>query len=302
MKPQLLKIPLASECSFSIRQDVGPHFYNRWHYHAEIELVHIHQGSGTQFVGDSIQRFESGDVLLVGANLPHYWRCDAAYFAPQSGLQAQATVLHFRPDFWGAALLALPESRELARLLELARRGIRLRGSVREAVKRLLARMLAATGPTRLLLLLRILTLVAAQEGTLELLASSAPSPPGNEADTDRINRIYAYSLAHFQQAIALTDIAGVANLSAHSFCRYFKAHTRKSYSRFLLELRVRHACQLLQTSKLSVAQVCYESGFNQFSGFNKYFRQIMGLTPSRYRSNANPTAPAAKQAGKNIS
>jgi AraC-like DNA-binding protein len=283
MKPQLLKISLPSECSFSIRQDVVPYFYNRWHYHAEVELVHIHQGSGTQFVGDSIQRFAPGDVLLVGADLPHYWRCDADYFAPQSDLQAQATVVHFRPDFWGAALLELPESRELIHLLEQARRGIRLHGPVRDVVRRLLARLLTATGVARLVLLLRILTLVAAAD-EVELLASSPYRTPGNESDTERINRIYAYSLAHFQQAIPLADIAAVANLSAHSFCRYFKAHTRKSYSRFLLELRVRHACQLLHGGPLSIAQVCYESGFNQFSSFNKYFKQITGMTPLYYR------------------
>ena len=292
MKPQLLKISLPSQYSFSIRQDVVPYFYNRWHYHAEMELVHIQQGSGTQFVGDSIQRFAPGDVLLIGADLPHYWRCDAEYFTPQSGLQAQATVLHFRPDFWGAALLELPESRQLTLLLEKARRGIRLHGSVRDAVRRLLARLLNATDVARLVLLLRILTLVAATD-ELELLTSSPLPTPGNECDTERINRIYAYSLAHFQQAIPLVDIAAVANLSVHSFCRYFKAHTRKSYSRFLLELRVRHACQLLQSGSLSIAQVCYESGFNQFSSFNKYFKQIMGMTPLHYRQAAQRSAAA---------
>lgn len=286
MKPQLLKISLPSQNSFSIRQDVVPHFYNRWHYHAEVELVHIQQGRGTQFVGDSIQRFAPGDVLLVGANLPHYWRCDADYFTPESDLQAQATVVHFRPDFWGAALLELPESRQLTHLLEQATRGIRLHGPVRDAVRRLLARLLTATGVTRLALLFRILTIVAATD-ELELLASSPHHPHGNECDTERINSIYAYSLAHFQQAIPLADIAAVANLSVHSFCRYFKAHTRKSYSRFLLELRVRHACQLLQSGPLSIAQVCYESGFNQFSSFNKYFKQIMGMTPLHYRQAA---------------
>ena len=93
MKPQLLKIPLATECSFSIRHDQVPHFYNRWHYHPEIELVHIQQGSGTQFSGDSIQRFEPGDVLLVGTDLPHYWRCDGDYFNAESDLVAEATVI-----------------------------------------------------------------------------------------------------------------------------------------------------------------------------------------------------------------
>lgn len=121
----------------------------------------------------------------------------------------------------------------------------------------------------------------------LELLAPSPHPTSRNEADTERINRLCAYSLAHFHQAIPLADIAAVANLSAHSFCRYFKAHARKSHSRFLLELRVCHACQLLHGGALSISQVCYESGFNQFSSFNKYFKQVMGMTPVHYRQAA---------------
>ena len=282
MKPQLLKIPLALECSFSIRHDRAPHFYNRWHYHPEIELVHIQQGSGTQFVGDNIQRFEPGDVLLLGPDLPHYWRCDADYFKAESGLVAEATVIHFRADFWGTSFIQLPENRALTQLLQQARCGIRLCEPVRTEVKQLMTRLLTETGTARLVSLLQILGVVAASEQ--ELLTSSPHPTAGNEADTERINQIYAYSLTHFQRAIPLADIAAVANLSPHSFCRYFKAHSRKSYSRFLLELRVRHACRLLQEGELSIAQVCFESGFNQFSGFNKYFRQITGKNPLQYR------------------
>lgn len=97
MKPQLLKVSKALAQSFSVRRDVVLYFYNRWHYHPELELLHIEQGSGTQFVGDSIQHFNSGDVLLIGSNLPHYWRCDEKYFQGNEDLYAQATVVHF----WG---------------------------------------------------------------------------------------------------------------------------------------------------------------------------------------------------------
>ena len=296
MKPQLLKIPLATQCSFSIRHDQVPHFYNRWHYHPEIELVHIQQGSGTQFIGDSIQRFEPGDVLLVGTDLPHYWRCDRNYFNAESDLVAEATVIHFRADFWGTSFMQLPENRGLIHLLEQARRGIRLHGPGREQVQQLMARLLTEAGTARLVTLLQILLALVAALPQQELLTSSPHPTAGNEADTERINRIYAYSLAHFQQAIPLADIAAVANLSAHSFCRYFKAHSRKPYSRFLLELRVRHACQLLQEGELSVAQVCFESGFNQFSGFNKYFRQITGKSPLQYRQEVQRTGRPVNQ------
>jgi mannose-6-phosphate isomerase-like protein (cupin superfamily) len=80
MNPHLLKVSTAPHQSFNIRHDVVPYFYNRWHFHPEVELLHIQKGTGIQFIGDSIQRFKKDDVILVGANLPHLWRCDDAYF------------------------------------------------------------------------------------------------------------------------------------------------------------------------------------------------------------------------------
>ncbi|QHV99004.1 AraC family transcriptional regulator [Spirosoma endbachense] len=288
MRPQLLKVPLSSECSFSIRQDVVPYFYNRWHYHPEIELVHLEKGRGTQFVGDNIQNFQAGDVLLIGSNLPHYWRCEPVYFDNQEGLVAQATVVHFRDNFWGDTFLQLPENRLIAQFLEKSRQGIRLHGQTKEETKRLLARMLAEKcpsqiGTTRIISLIQALSMLA-QSTEIELLSTVDYPNHFDDADTDRINQIYAYSITHFRRKISLDEIAKVANMSPNSFCRYFKSRSRKSYSHFLLELRVQHACKLLIEGRLSIAQVCYESGFNQFSGFNKYFKLITGKSPMHYQ------------------
>ncbi len=283
MKPQLLRVPIGTESSFSVRQDVVLHFYDRWHYHPELELLHIEQGSGTQFVGDNIQNFQPGDVLLIGANLPHYWRCDQKYFDNQAELFAQATVVHFRADFWGDAFLKLPENRAIAQLLDRAKQGIRINGPTRDVVANQLKKMLTATGTQRIITLLTILTAVAASPETTLISTTDYPDQ-FDEADTDRINRIYAYALANFQRKVSIAEVAAVANLSPHSFCRYFKSRSRKAFSRFLLELRVHHACKLLSDSQLSVGQVCMESGFNQFSGFNKYFKQITGKSPMQYQ------------------
>jgi AraC-like DNA-binding protein len=283
MKPQLLKVPIPTENSFSVRHDVVLYFYNRWHYHPEIELVYIEEGTGTQFVGDNIQHFQGGDVLLIGPNLPHYWRCDTQYFENRDGLYATATVVHFQENFWGDHFLQLPENRLLQALLEKAKQGIRLHGVTKETVKPYLSQLLTESGPTRIVVLLHLLAIIA-KSTEIELLSTINYPTDFNEADTDRINQIYAYSLAHFQRKITLDEIAGVANMNPNSFCRYFKSRSRKSYSQFLLEIRIHHACKLLMESKLSIAQVCYESGFNQFSGFNKYFKQIKGMSPIQYQ------------------
>jgi transcriptional regulator GlxA family with amidase domain len=102
--------------------------------------------------------------------------------------------------------------------------------------------------------------------------------------DHERVSIIYEYSLRHFHRAIHLEEIAAVANISPNSFCRFFKSRTQKTYSRFLLELRVGHACKLLIENNLNIKQICFESGFNNFTGFYKYFKLITGKSPLGYQ------------------
>jgi AraC-like DNA-binding protein len=283
VKPQLLKVPKGLQKSFSIRQDVVLYFYNRWHYHPELELIHIEQGSGTQFVGDNIQNFQSGDLLLIGPNLPHYWRCDEKYFQRESKLYAQATVVHFSEDLFGKAFLSLPENKAISELLFKAKLGMKLSGEGTEKVKELLRNLLNQTSGNPVISLLQILETLA-QCAEVKLLSNTQYQHEYDQYDTDRINQIYQYSISHFQKKISIEEISEVANISPHSFCRYFKSRSRKTYSQFLLELRIGHACKLLSETKLPVAQVCFESGFNNFANFNKYFKVHTGKSPLLYQ------------------
>ena len=283
MKPLLLKVPKGLQKSFSIRQDVVLYFYDRWHYHPELELIHIEQGSGTQFVGDNIRNFRSGDLLLIGPNLPHYWRCDEKYFQRESQLYAQATVVHFSEEIFGKSFLALPENKAICELLFNSKRGLKINGSGTEEVKALLKDLLNQKSGNTVISLLRILESLA-QCTEVETLSELPFQEEFDQYDTDRINHIYQYSIRNFQKKISIEEISEVASISPNSFCRYFKSRSRKTYSQFLLELRIGHACKLLAETSLSVAQVCYESGFNNFANFNKYFKIYTGKSPLLYQ------------------
>ena len=99
MKPELVKIPEQSRQSFNIREDKVPNVNSKWHYHPQIELICCHRGSGMQFVGDSIKRFERQNIVLLGSNLPHYWKFDPE-FTGEDAEGPYATVIHFFDDFW----------------------------------------------------------------------------------------------------------------------------------------------------------------------------------------------------------
>ncbi len=283
MRPQLLKVSKEPQHSFSVRQDLVPYVNNRWHYHAEVELIHFKKGEGTQFIGDSIKKFKAGDVVLVGSNLPHYWRFDDAYFEEDAPVAADVRVAHFCEDFWGSQFLELPENINIRSLLDKARRGLEITGKTRQKVAELLNSLLHTSDNHRIILLMEALNTIAACK-QLAPLSSIGFKYDLVEDEKDRINAIYEYSLKNFKRPIQLEEIAGVANISPNSFCRYFKSRTRKTYSQFLIEIRVGYACKLLIENSLSIKQLCYESGFNNFTSFHKYFKLITSKSPLTYQ------------------
>ena len=134
----------------------------------------------------------------------------------------------------------------------------------------------------RIELLLHMLQLIATTR-EYSLLSSQGFSTSYDHTNTDRINLIYTYTFNNFHNPIHIKDVAAAANLSPHSFCRYFKTRTLKTYWQCLLEVRIGYACKLLIENKMSVAQICYECGFNNLSNFNRHFKAMLNRTPLQY-------------------
>ncbi len=283
MKPKLLKVPRTPAHSFSVREDRDPFINNRWHYHAEVELIIFHQGSGTQFVGDHIKRFQPGDIILVGSNLPHYWRYDDIHFSTADRSPVHSTVIHFSENFWGDAFLDLPETKPIRSLLEKARRGILVSAREGEKIPELIRNIQDVEGVGRIIALIECLSAFTASS-RLQLLSSIGFRPDFSEQENDRINAIYDHTFRYFTRKIYLEEVAAVAGLVPNSFCRYFKSRTGKTYTQFLTEIRIGHACKLLLDNRISIKQLCYESGFNNFTCFHKNFRSITGKSPLLYQ------------------
>ena len=283
MKAQLLKVFNGLSHSFTIREDVGLQANKNWHYHPEIEIIQIKQGEGTHFIGDSIKRFKAGDIFLIGSNLPHFFRFDDIYFHNDDDLLAKAYVAQFNENFWGDRFLLLPENTVLRTLLDKAKRGIALSKDVKETISKILSRLLATEGPERIIMLLEILNVISGAKDLQQLSSIGFKNEYAGQ-ENDRINVVYDYSFSNFKRKIELEEIAAVAGISPNSFCRYFKARTKKTYSQFIIEIKVGYACKLLIDNKYSVKQICYESGFNNFGSFHKYFKLITNKSPLDYK------------------
>jgi AraC-like DNA-binding protein len=283
MKPHLLKIPKEEQHSFSVRYDVVSHFYNKWHYHPELELVYIIEASGRQFIGDSIHHFKNDDLILVGSNLPHLWRCDEKFLEKGSKLKVEAIIVHFLPDCFGRDFFKLPENESLLKLFQSARMGVRIKNQTRDTVAGLMRQLVQARNSERIILLLQILETIS-QSGQTKPICSEELTFQYSKTEAERLNTIYQYILNNFSRQLTLEQIAKVAHLTPNGFCRYFKSRIKKTFSKFLLEVRIGHACKLLAESEKTVADICYESGFNNFSNFNRHFKIIAGRTPLNHR------------------
>lgn len=281
MRPPLVKVFTDPTSSFGIRQNIMPDIYNQLHYHPEIEIAWIEAGSGTLFTGESITQYQAGDIVMIGSNIPHFWKCNSTDDGAAPKLRTQVTVLHFEKNFWGATFLELQENTYIKLLLEKAGQGIALQGHTRTKVAQLLSQMLVASGSEKIILLLNVLNTIALCN---DLSFLSFNKEVAESDDSERINEVIRYSRSNFSRRIELEEIAAVAYISPNSFCRFFKSKTSKTYSQFLIELRVNHACKLLKENRLNSKQVCRESGFNNFANFHKCFKQIMGRSPVQYQ------------------
>lgn len=283
MKAQLLKIPQISDGSFTVRQFKQSNINSKWHYHPEVELIRIHHGTGTQFMGDNIKRFEADDIVLVGSNLPHFWRYDDEQVSEQETLIS--TVIHFSEQLWGERFMQLPENYTIKNLFSKSKRGLLLKGNTRNKVAILMEKIKISDGTYRLIYLLESLLIISlGNDDEVIPLTSMGFEHQSSDFEQERINMIYDYSFKNFKERIPLETIASEIGLAPSSFCRYFKSKTGKSFTDFILELRVGHACKLLHENKLNVKQICYDSGFNNFSSFHKHFKAITGLSPQNYQ------------------
>lgn len=283
MRPSFHKVPSQIRSSFSVRHDIEPNFGSIWHYHPELELHHVIQGEGVRFIGDNISNFQPGEIILLGANLPHMWRCNQEYFENDAHRHVEAMVIQFLPDSLGRDFLQLPETHLLPKLFEKAQKGMRFRGRTKEALSKLIHEATQASDLDRIILLISILKLMS-QTDEFDEIASAHAFYKSNETDTLRINKVCTYTLSNYKKDINLEEISSIANLSVTSFCRYFKMKTNKTFYDFLIEIRVSHACRLLVEDRLSTEVICFDCGFNNVSNFYRHFKKITGLTPLEYK------------------
>lgn len=281
MKLHLLDRSSISNSSFTTKVNEYPYFLKIWHYHPELELVVILKSEGTCFVGDSIEKFEVGDVVLIGKNLPHMWLNDENYFNQDKDESAKAIAIHFKQNYLGESFFETPEMMHLLELFDRSKCGLKFLNVGNELIDEI-QEMLEMKGFQKTISFLIILDKLAKHKD-IKKLASDGFVNSFKAAKSKIQDNVQAYIFKNFNREIKLEEAANIAHMNVSAFSRYFKRVNKKTFSRYVAEIRIGYACKLLMEKRSNIAAVCYESGFNNISNFNRQFKLVMNCTPSAY-------------------
>jgi AraC-like DNA-binding protein len=286
MKAKIERVSTGGAASFICRRRTDPRFGFYWHVHPEIELTLIVRSRGRRFVGDSIEPYEEGDLVLLGPNLPHTWDSDPRRKGPH-----EAVFCQFSPSFLGPEFLRAPEMAPARRLLDRAAQGLKFSGRTQKIAARRMDGMERLQGLGRLAALLEILHALA---GSREVrpLSSREFAPPARRADADRIDRVCRFLNERCTGRISLAEAAAAAHLSIPAFSRFFRRRTGRTLVAYLNELRTGLACRELIESDRSISDIAFDSGFNNLSNFNRKFLELKRRSPREFRRQFQARGP----------
>lgn len=283
MKAALHKSEIPLSQIFVMRHLREKHFDPVWHAHSEYQLFVVLEGTGTRFIGDSIKSFRPGELVFSGPNLPHLWRSDEAYFSKKSSLLTEGIVIYFNEQFLGDHIMDKEEMAGLRKLFARAMRGLEFYGAPRQQIIALMRELLELRGIKSVIHLLQILEIMAGTK-SYHYISSRPYQDEYNQHETDRLNLVYEYVLKNFRRKITLDEMAALLHMTPTSFSRFFTARNNKPFSKFVSEIRIKHACKLLTETDDTIAHICYECGFNTLSNFNRQFKEFMLKKPAEYK------------------
>jgi len=287
MKAHFIELSPPSEKTINIKQVDQEFLSNPLHFHELCELVLILESYGKRVVGNHAASFIVGDLVLMGPNIPHIWRNDDIFLDPLHDERARAIVVYFPADF----LLNLTDDQStivaMQKFIKRAERGLRFYGETLEKATGLIKSLVHKQSFSRITGFLNLIELLH-QADEFENLASEGYKPTFDQQETNRINNVYICVMQNFREDVSLSKAAAIVNMTPNAFCRFFKRHTQKSFSKFVNEIRIGHACKLLIDKQLSISEACYQSGYQNLTNFNKFFKIIMNKSPREYRKEMN--------------
>ena len=249
-----------------------------WHFHPELELVYVNRAKGKRHIGSHLSYFNNSQLLLLGANLPH------SGFADRFTTNGSETIVQFKEDFLGTEFFNIPETAMIKTLFERAKKGILFNMEVKKVIGPQIEALVNYEGLNLIIRFLEILKELALTKN-YTILNADGFAFEVEPQDNKKVDIVFDYVNKNFKEPIPLVAISEKVSMTVPAFCRYFKKVTGKTFTQFVNEFRIVHATKLLAENPTSITDICFESGFNNFSHFNKLFKHFTGKTPLKYRN-----------------
>jgi AraC-like DNA-binding protein len=277
-----------------VKSLVLPCFDHPYHFHPEIEFVFIEKSRGTCVIGDRIGSFDEGQFYLLGANLPHVFHNDEA---PED--KAQAVVIHLSLQQLEARFGWADELSGFLGLMGRCSTGFLYDPETSGKVVCQMRRIGETTGPARLAALFELAAILLDAPEPLPLASAGYLMKASSLERGDRIQEACDIILRKYMdENLNHAEVANQLRMSPACFSRLFQRALGKTFTRFVTEVRLGHACRLLTESDGSVTQIAYASGFSNLSNFNRRFRERYGRSPREYRNTCRNTSEAVARGG----
>jgi AraC-like DNA-binding protein len=280
MRPYLERLPLDPDASWSmLNRRLEAEIPFLWHHHPEFELTLTLNSAGQRFIGDSVESYEHGDLVLVGPDLPHTWASREKVDVRQPHI---ALVFWFRADWLASITAGSVELAGVRAMMARAASGLAFDPATGLDLREECEAMFVRPPAQRLIGLLAILERLA-REPAPRPLASRIPAL--GDASRSRIDRVLLHLHQHYAEPVPLEDLAAIAALSVSGLHRTFFKQTRSTVSDYLTGLRIGDACARLSGTRQPIGHIAAEVGYPSLANFNRQFRRLRGMTPRAYRA-----------------
>ena len=278
MKVLPFKIPKPKNEALVYQIDREQIFYDQLHQHGEIQISYVEKGKGTLIVGDSLNEYKMGDILVIGSFIPHVFRSDTKVKE-----ESLMHTLFFDRDSFGKDFFALADLLTTQSFFKKSKYGMRVLSN-KKKITILFKELAHQNKVEQIASLLMIINLIT--RSRTSPLSSFVYGKSFSDHEGKRMSDVYEYAMERYNSEITLDEIAETANMSKNAFCRYFKKRTNKTFFQFLIEIRIESACkQLSGQPEHPIGQISEQCGFSNIANFNRKFKELKGCTPSQYRN-----------------
>ena len=238
MKVLPFKIPKPKNEALVYQIDREQVFYDQLHQHKEIQISYVEKGSGSLIVGDRINEYRAGDILVIGSFVPHVFRSDT-----QTKETSLMHTLFFDQNSFPKEFFQLTDLSSIQSFFKKSEFGM----LVLSRKNKIIPLFLALSNQNKVEQIASLLMIInQINTSKTSPLSSFVYRKSFTDDEGKRMGKVYDYAMEHYHEFITLDEIAEKANMSKNAFCRYFKKRTNKTFFQFLIEIRIENACKLL--------------------------------------------------------